>query len=102
MTPVELSIVLPLDDLVVVDLSCGIPGAYCTKVLADAGADVVKVEARSGDPLRRWSAGGASIAPDDDGALFQFLAGGSGAWCSTWRARPTSRTRTSSCADPTR
>ena len=66
---------MPLDDLFVVDLSSGIPGAYCTKVLADAGADVVKVESPSGDPLRRWSAG-AAIDPDDDGALFQFLSGG--------------------------
>ncbi|MSW79500.1 MAG: CoA transferase, partial [Actinobacteria bacterium] len=66
---------MPLDDLFVVDLSSGIPGAYCTKVLADAGADVVKVESPAGDPLRRWSAG-AAIDPDDDGALFQFLSGG--------------------------
>ncbi len=60
----------------VVDLSTGIAGAYCTKVLADAGADIVKVEGPSGDPLRRFSASGATIALDDDGALFQYLAGG--------------------------
>ncbi len=60
----------------VVDLSTGIAGAYCTKVLADGGADVVKVEAPGGDLLRRFSASGATIPPDDDGALFQYLAGG--------------------------
>src|SRR4051794_34162435 len=64
----------PLDDLRVVDLSSGIAGAYCTKLLADAGADVVKVEGPSGDPLRRWSASGATIADDEDGALFNHLA----------------------------
>ena len=63
----------PLSGLRVVDLSTWIAGAYCTKLLADGGAEVTKVEAPSGDPLRRWSASGAAIAPDDDGALFNFL-----------------------------
>ena len=66
--------VAPLSDLRVIDLSSGIAGAYCTKLLADAGADVVKVEAPDGDPLRRWSASGAAIADGDDGALFSHLA----------------------------
>lgn len=66
----------PLDGYTVVDLSSGIAGAYATKILADGGADVIKVEAPEGDPLRRWSASGAHIGPDEDGALFAFLAGG--------------------------
>src|SRR6185295_18019646 len=54
----------------VVDLSTEIAGPYCTKLLADAGAEVVKVEDADGDPLRRW---GPSASDDHDGALFEFL-----------------------------
>jgi crotonobetainyl-CoA:carnitine CoA-transferase CaiB-like acyl-CoA transferase len=64
----------PLNGYTVVDLSTGIAGAYCTKLLADGGAEVVKVEAPEGDPLRRWSASGTGIPPGEDGALFSFLA----------------------------
>ena len=64
----------PLEGTRVVDLSTGLAGAYCTKLLADGGADVVKVEDPDGDPLRRWSGSGAPIAPGGDGALFSFLA----------------------------
>jgi len=66
--------VAALDGYTVIDLSVGIAGAYCTKLLADGGATVVKVEPPQGDPLRRWSASGAEIPPGADGALFSFLA----------------------------
>ncbi len=66
-------LVPPLSGLRIVDLSTWIAGAYCTKLLADGGAEVVKVETPEGDPLRRWSASGAAIPPDADGALFNFL-----------------------------
>ena len=61
----------------VVDLSTGIPGAYCARLLADAGADVVKVEPPSGDPLRAWSVaavdGDVAVDPEEGSALFRFL-----------------------------
>jgi crotonobetainyl-CoA:carnitine CoA-transferase CaiB-like acyl-CoA transferase len=64
----------PLDGVRVVDLSSGIAGPYCTKLLADAGADVLKIEhPDGGDPLRRWSASGRSLAAGEDGVLFRFL-----------------------------
>lgn len=63
-----------LDEYTVVDLSSGIAGGYATKLLADGGTTVVKVESPQGDPLRGWSASGARIEPGADGALFSFLA----------------------------
>jgi crotonobetainyl-CoA:carnitine CoA-transferase CaiB-like acyl-CoA transferase len=62
-----------LGSLRVIDLSAGIPGAYCARLLCDAGADVIKVEPPGGDPWRRWSASGAPVDPQRGGALFQFL-----------------------------
>ena len=59
----------------VLDLSSEIAGPYATKLLADAGASVWKVEPPAGDPLRRWSASGAR-PESEDGALFQFLNAG--------------------------
>lgn len=68
----------PLSGLRIVDCSSGIPGAYCSKVLADAGADVIKVECPAGDPLRQWTvceviSGESPLDEGDDGALFKYL-----------------------------
>jgi len=45
----------PLEDLVVVDLTRALAGPYCTLMLADMGARVIKVEAPDGgDDTRGW------------------------------------------------
>jgi crotonobetainyl-CoA:carnitine CoA-transferase CaiB-like acyl-CoA transferase len=60
----------------VLDLSARLAGAYATKLLADAGAEVVTVEDENGHELRRWTASGTPIPPDEDGALFRWLHSG--------------------------
>jgi crotonobetainyl-CoA:carnitine CoA-transferase CaiB-like acyl-CoA transferase len=66
----------PLADLRVVEVSDRIAGSYCGKLLVDAGADVVKVESPSGDPLRRFTATGGVPAPGADSPLFSYLSAG--------------------------
>jgi crotonobetainyl-CoA:carnitine CoA-transferase CaiB-like acyl-CoA transferase len=58
----------------VADLTEDIAGAYCTKLLCDAGASVVRVEPREGHALRRWAR--TKRAVHGGGALFEFLAAG--------------------------
>lgn len=52
-----------LSDLVVLELSSGVAGGYCGRLLRDLGAQVVKVEPPGGDPLRQESplVDGASV-----------------------------------------
>lgn len=66
----------PLHDVRVVEISDRIAGTYCGKLLADAGADVVKVEPAAGDPLRRFTANGAVPPAGVDSPLFAFLNAG--------------------------
>ena len=61
-----------LGDLLVVELSDRIAGAYAGKLFADAGARVLKVEPVTGDPMRRRT-GSEHEQAGEDAALFRFL-----------------------------
>ncbi len=68
----------PFDGLRILDLTTEIAGAFATRLLADMGATVIKVESPAGDPLRRMKTsavmgGSEPLAQGEDGALFQWL-----------------------------
>ncbi len=44
----------PLDGVLVVDVSRVLAGPYCTMMLGDMGAEVIKVESPDGDDTRQW------------------------------------------------
>lgn len=52
----------PLAGIRVVELGQYISGPYAAKLLADLGAEVIKVESPEGDPMRRWE-GRATMSP---------------------------------------
>ena len=59
----------PLSGLLVADFSRVLAGPYCTMLLADLGADVIKVESPAGDDTRNW------MPPvTEDGVSTYFLA----------------------------
>ena len=52
-----------LDDIKVVDLTRTLAGPFCTMLLGDMGADVVKIEPVAGDNTRRLVGSGAGYFP---------------------------------------
>jgi len=57
----------PLDGVIIADLSRVLAGPYCTMLLADLGATVIKVESAAGDDTRTW------MPPERDGVATYFL-----------------------------
>jgi crotonobetainyl-CoA:carnitine CoA-transferase CaiB-like acyl-CoA transferase len=58
----------PLQGLRIIDFSSALSGPFCTMLLADLGAEVIKVEPPEGDPIRNF---GPKL--DDDRSLFFAL-----------------------------
>ena len=44
----------PLDGVKVLDLTRALSGPFCTMILGDLGANVIKVEPLDGDMMRQW------------------------------------------------
>ena len=57
----------PLEGLLVADYSRVLAGPYCSMLLADMGATVIKVEGPSGDDTRTW------VPPTKDGVATYYM-----------------------------
>src|SRR5579862_1834314 len=58
----------PLKGLLIADFSRVLAGPYCTMLLGDLGATVIKVESPAGDDTRTW------MPPERDGVATYYLA----------------------------
>jgi crotonobetainyl-CoA:carnitine CoA-transferase CaiB-like acyl-CoA transferase len=58
----------PLDGLLIADFSRVLAGPYCTMLLGDLGATVIKVESPAGDDTRNW------MPPDRNGVATYYIA----------------------------
>ena len=66
----------PLTGLRVVEVAAGLAVAYCGQLLAQAGADVVRVEPPEGDEIRRQGPFPGDRFGIDDGGMHRVLNGG--------------------------
>src|SRR5437870_11068617 len=58
----------PLDGLLIADFSRVLAGPYCTMLLGDLGATVIRVESPQGDDTRTW------MPPDRNGVATYYMA----------------------------
>lgn len=66
----------PLAGVRLLDVSTGVGGPVCAKLLAQLGADVIKVESPGGDPARGLLPfAGDTVHPERSGALLYFNTG---------------------------
>ncbi len=71
-----------LDGLRVVELGRQVSAPFCARLLADLGADVLKVEPPDGEPARRAGPFAGGVADPEESGLFHFVnAGKRGATC---------------------
>ena len=62
-----------LSDLRVVDLSTGVAGPFCSKMFADFGADVIKVEPPDGDDSRSLGPFPGNRPDPESSGMFIYL-----------------------------
>ena len=53
----------PLSGLRVLEIGHFVAAPFCTRLLADLGADVIKIEPPAGDPVRQWGKQVNGVAP---------------------------------------
>ena len=59
-----------LAGLKVIDLSGGLGGPYCTQILGDHGAEIIKIEPPQGDEVRDWGPPFHDRGDDRDASYF--------------------------------
>src|SRR5215475_8694519 len=62
-----------LEGLKVLELGTMVSAAYATKLMADLGADVIKVEEPNGDPARRRGPFPGNVVNPEKSGLFLYL-----------------------------
>src|SRR3954470_21293452 len=53
----------PLSGLRVLEIGHFVAAPFCTRLLADLGADVIKIEPPTGDPVRQWGKQAKGVTP---------------------------------------